>query len=387
MKVLLQKRIGLAFILACSLAIILISNCSGSGDKKSKVGGGSLNKEEATSNDKDSKGSGSTLSCDLIEKCSGNTCECSGNDCCKDDEDCQDVCKNNISKDGLNLSGNARRTCFHLKEEVVKKLFELIEDLEKPKVERLREIGQDTDDMNLLCSAVKELDHDLLSDRIDGYSSTQAKRVLGWMAESPESLEIFENAEDDKGVPMFQKLLQKASGISSDEGVRDGLKEYVVVEDDDAKHIMHWALQSNNTELVRWIHNEIIIDKDEGLCGDDNKSNRPMHDAFDLEKNIKIRKNYGEQACILGIYCGIAPSNSDEDNDFRQEMAELIDNEVEASDFIKEEAAQGGLGLEDDIAEEWGREACCNLNPNFGYSWSNGGFPILTYDTTGCDGS
>ena len=374
MKILLQHKIGVGLILSFSLALFLFSNCTGSQRGTEGVG--------TTEPDKDRKKSSSTqstLSCDLIERCTTNNCECSGSDCCKDDEDCQDQCKDNVSNDGLKLSGAARETCFHLEEEVVKQLFKIIELLDKPKVEKLRDLGQDEDDMNLLCSAVKELDYDLLDDRIEDYSSTDAKRTLGWVSESSGSIDIFENAEDDKGIAMFKRLLQKAGGDSNDNGILKGLDADVSVEDDDEpsgqQHIMRWALQSNNTELVRWINKEVITDSDEGLCGDDNKSNRPV------SGDTTHDKDYGEAACVLGIYCKIASNDDSDDNDFRKEVAELIDNEVEVSDFIKEEAAQGGLkdstasALSDweDIAEEWGYQACEALNRE----WNNSSNDIL----------
>ncbi len=369
MKMLLQNRIWLALLLSSSLALLFISNCT-----TERGSEGPTTSTTASSNDGGSSGSDNTLSCDLIEQCTGNKCQCSGSDCCKDDEDCQDKCKDPLSSDGLKLSGAARDTCFHLEEDMVTKLFNLIDDLDKPKVERLREIGQDTDDMNLICSAVKELDYDLLDDRIENYSTTEAKRVLGWAAESDTAVEIFENAEDDKGLPMFQKLLQKASGGSGDQGVLDGLTKEVIVEDDDDdnQHIMRWALNGSKHKLVRWIHNEIITDKDEGLCGDDNKSNRPTSgtDAHD--------DDYAEAACILGVYCKIAPNDDSEDNDFRQEMAELIDSEVEVSDFIKEDASEGGLKPTnppanwDDLADDWANKACAELKTE----WDNGALDL-----------
>ncbi|MDE0118946.1 MAG: hypothetical protein OXM55_02930 [Bdellovibrionales bacterium] len=361
MKTLLQNKIGLALILSCSLALLFISNCTERGSE------GPPATTNATNDGGSSTGSDSLLSCDLIEKCSGKTCQCSGSDCCKEDEDCQDKCTKSFSDDGLRLRNKtAKNTCFHLQKEMVDRLFELIEDLDKPKVERLGEIGQDEDDMNLICSAVKELDHDLLDERIDEYSSTDAKRVLGWGTESLEALAIFENAEDKEGVPMFQKLLQKASGASGDQGVLDGLTVDVAVEDDsnDEKHVMRWALENNNEALVRWIHNEIIADHDESLCGDKNKSNWPNHHPV----NARFKEKYGDKACILGVYCKIASDTTNSnDNDFRQKMAELIDSEVEISDFIEEVTTEGGLGLGEDPAEDWAYAACTALKSQ----WNN----------------
>ncbi|MDE0118945.1 MAG: hypothetical protein OXM55_02925 [Bdellovibrionales bacterium] len=388
MKILLQNRVWVALILSCSLALLFISNCTPERGSKGNTDNTKIDDNNGVSTGSDS----ALLSCDLIEKCSGKTCQCSGSDCCKEDKDCQDKCTKSFSDDGLRLRNKtAKNTCFHLQKEMVDRLFELIEDLDKPKVERLGEIGQDEDDMNLICSAVKELDYDLLDERIDGYSPTEAKRVLGWVTESLEALEIFENAEDDKGVPMFQKLLQKASGASNDQGILAGLTVDVAIEDDsddEKKHVMRWALENNNEALVRWIHNEIIADHDESLCGDKNKSNWPTNGDADAERAAKFEEEYGEKACILGVYCNMAPSNKEDDNKFRQEMAELIDSEVEVSDFIKEEIVNGGLGLSEEVAEDWKREACCKLNPNSGALWSNGtSLGVLAYDSTGCDGN
>ena len=361
-----------ALLLSCSLALLFVSNCTperGSEGTSSSASSGTSDGGSTT---------GSTLSCDLFEKCSGNDCQCSGSDCCKEDDDCQDMCKDTLSRDGLNLSGSARDTCFHLEEDTVKKLFELIEDLDQARVDRLREIGQDEDDMELLCSAVKELDYDLLGDRIDGYTGSDAKKALGWLAESEYAVAIFENAEDDKGVPMFRNLLQQRGSGSDDAAILDGLKEFVDVEDDDgdSSTVMHWALDSSNHELVRWIHEKIIAADDDALCGDDNASNRPDPPSGVNQQDHK--EDYGEPACILGVYCHISSGNNSDDNKFRKEMADLIDSDVDVSHFIKADTAEGGLGLSEDIAEDWKLEACCKLKESD--SWTDGsGLVLLNY--------
>ena len=366
MKILLQNRMWVALILSCSLALLFVSNCTperGSEGTSSSASSGTSDGGSTT---------GSTLSCDQIEKCSGSKCECSGSDCCKEDEDCKDTCENTLSNDGLDLNGDAEDTCLHMEEDVVKKLFEIIDDLDKAKVDDLRDIGQDKEAMELLCSAVKKLDYNLLDDRIDDYTSaSKARKALGWIAESTYATAIFENAEDKKGVPMFQKLLQKASGDSGDDGILNGLGEDVTVEDNDEeqRYVMRWALESSNHELVRWIHNEIIVGNKKGLCG--KESNRPNAP----NNNEDHKDDYGEPACILGVYCKIAADDISEDNDFRKEMAELIDSEVEVSDFIKQPIADGGLGglADEDDADEWVSEACNKLET----TWSGGNLSLF----------
>ena len=354
MKILLQTKMWVALILSFSLPLLFFSNCDRS--KQGTQGPGSSSNTGGIGDG--GTLSGDKLSCDQIELCKGDDCTCSGSDCCEENEKCKDTCKDSFN-DGLGLHSDARDTCEHLERSVVERLFELIEKLSDPNKDKLSDIGNNDDDLELLCSAVKELDHELLADRIDKYTSSDAKKVLGWVAENEKVIEIFKNAEDKKGVPMFKSLLQKAGdGTTGDDKILAGLTVDVIVEDDDAEHVMSWAFDRGNEDLVKWIHNEIIIDRDKGLCG--KEANQPTESNNDD----------GEQACILGVYCKIASDNKDNDNKFRKNVAEDIDSN-DVDDFIRAVVSDGGLGVTND-ADEWPYAACEALQAQ----WNNGSLDL-----------
>ena len=259
---------------------------------------------------------------------------------------------------------------FDLDDETVEDLVFLFDDvLEKPDDEKLDDLKKE--DVELICAAVKELDYKVLDDRLDYSSSSRPKYVLEWVAKTKEAIEIFENAEDNEGLKMFKKLLSRAGGNSGtgDEDVLAGLIENVASESDEDKNVIQVALDENNDRLVEYIHNDIIADEDE-LCSD---TNLPTVDSSvnkldcsaksgsgdDLD-NTAYRSDSAEDACILGVYCKMAPGNGDDANEFRKDIAEYLKHRNIAN-FIEQSVDDGGLGLTDDDADDWTPAVCTRL--------------------------
>ena len=373
MKTLLKNKIGWALVLAVLMSLFLVSNCTSDPGTGRTTTTTTTTTGGTTSSERESK-----LACEL-PSCSGTCCEDVENDKCK--KKCTRSYKN-----GLGISGSDNRDlCFDMGEKDVEKLLDITVVIDKANDDKLNELGNSEERMNLLCAGVSKLDYGILDDRIKRYSTTDAKRLLGWAAEFETALDVFENAEDDKGVPMFERLLSKADGGTvSDSNILGGLTtEVKTKEADDAEannkpYFMRWALDRGNEEFAQWVHDEIIEDDEDGLCKD---SNLPIP----IVSSGSPENDYKEAACLLAVYCKMAPGNTSEDNEFRKNIAEGIAQSSDVSDLIKEAVtdpnSKGGLGLssDDSDAEEWTRKACCQLNKK----WKNGGLGDLGLGTDG----
>ena len=349
MKTLSHIKWVVVILFGCLAVTLISTNCSPNpGQEVSRPGG-----SDSDGNDDRVRTRG-TLKCELP----------SGNGSCEKDDDCVDWCE-----DDLDLSGDARDMCFDLDVDTVERLDELFNDVfDKPDGEKLDDLKDE--DVELVCAAVKELDHELLEERLNYSSPSRPKYVLEWVAETKEAIEIFENAEKDEGLKMFKRLLSEAGGGSGtvDGEVLEGLTEDV--DSDDTNTVLRIALDENNDRLVDYIHDNIIADEDE-LCSNTNLP-KPQatctaitnggtdyassgSDGYD-----DAASDYGEEACILGVYCKIASANNDSHNEFRKDMAEHL-NSRNIANFIEEPIQDGGLGLTEDDAEDWTHKVCAQL--------------------------
>ena len=339
MKVFLNLKTGVVLTLSCLLFLAVVVSCS----RKSSTETGGQNEPI----EEKKKG---ILTCEL-PRCGGS------DDCCyEEDEKCDHWCESD-----LDLSGKHYDACVALRKDTVEELVKLFEEkLKKPKEEDLDDL--DKEEQELICGAVKELDHDILGDRIDNYNHTRAKRFLAWAGENPGVADIFKNAEDDEGVKMFKRLLYRASGGAgeiTDQGVLDGLA--VGVNSDEAgEHVLYMAFDDNNENLVDFIHEEIVSHKDE-LCDD---KNHPVPDDTQVVDSntgdVYASTGFEKEACVLGVYCKIAAAGDDA-SDFRHDMAKFLGDGGDMADFIEESLKDGGLGGTEDDGEDWRDAACANL--------------------------
>lgn len=340
MKVFLNLKAGVVLTLCCLLFLAVVVNCS----RKSSTGPEGQDipiKEEK-------KG---ILTCEL-PRCGGS------DDCCyEEDEECDNWC----GRGELDLSGKHYDACVALRKDTLEELVKLFEEkLKKPKEDDLDDL--DKEEQELICGAVKELDHDILGDRIDNYNHTRAKYFLEWVGKNQGVADIFKNAENDEGVKMFKRLLYRASGgagETTDQGVLDGLA--VGVNSEEAgEHVLYMAFGHQNENLVKFIHKEIVSHKDE-LCDD---KNHPVPDdtqVVDTDTgDVYASTGFEKEACVLGVYCKIAAAGDDA-SDFRKDMAKFLRRGGNVADFIKESLQGGGLGLTEDDAEDWKDAACANL--------------------------
>ena len=358
---------------------MVVVSCTDSGQQttsSSSSSGGTSSDTNKDAKDDDTP----LLSCSLPS--------CSGSDCCsKDDDKCEDWCTDN--KD-LDLSGKAATKCLALEKDVVEELVKIFETLKKASADKLSDL--DDDDIELICAGVKELDSGLWGDIIDDYSAQKAKRVLNWISDNEAIVEVFENAEDDDGIEMFKDLLKKAAGGSEDgyAKILKGLETVVntTADADDRRPLIALATKNGRDRLVRYIHEELIVDEDEGICGQ--SSNRPVANQasgkYLSAEEEEANDNFKEEACILAVYCKIDNKIPDDDNSsankdkFRKNIADTVDS-GDVTSFIKTEQTDGGLdptsagangavpvAIDDDDADEWSENACKNLK----HFWKDG---------------
>ena len=376
MKILLRPGTIIILLLSVFLTVALVSGCSSEqGQTTPRDTGGDDDDDDDAKDDRRKR---AKLKCEL-PKCSGSDC-CDKEDSDGDlDEDCEDWCKKDLS-----LSGDAYDNCLALDRAVIAEgdeddlLFLFDERLKRPQIDELETLK--TKEVDLICAAVKHLDSDLLSDRVDNYGSADSEGMLEWLATKETVLEIFDSAEDDDGLKMVKKLLETAAALKGDAGILKGLGTDVS-DDSDDDNVLELALKAKNKEFVNFIHDDIITHEDE-ICS---KENQPSPDTLQILPSTGTYpdQGYGYEACVLAAYCKIAPNNTDADNDFRKDIADFV-SENSVVNFIRRKAEDGGLDiadaelddtsnppdyyqLDEDDAEEWSYKACVNLK----YFWDN----------------
>ncbi len=363
-------------VLSPFMAMFFMLNCSSPVEEGTQTGGRTNKRNEDTKQT-------NVLKCNL-PKCSGSKC------CDKEDEECTDYCGDS---DYLNLSGDGYHKCLALEKKFVHdKLVIIFKDvLEDPDEEKLIQKIQE-EELDIICSAMKELSLDLLEDLIDDYGPYEAQLLLNYVGVKKPALELFtKTQEKEDGIDLFKKLLEKAgdsSGTATKEAkMLQALKDKSEFQDENEVSLLERALNNNNKDLVHFIHKNIVHDKDEGLCGGDNERFHPQ--PVDRAQDIKYDANdpnlipgYGagsgvpsalsfasdrsQYACILAFYCYI--DNTRGGNILRKKLAWLL-KESGVRSFIKSPVRKGGLNLSSQKAQdEWPHQACFELN----LRWKNG---------------
>ena len=364
MKTIYKLSAGLALTLSIVLMLVLVSGCEGKGSGETAptptpASGGDSGQTEA-------------FSCALPA--------CSGDDCCnEDDSDCDDWCNDNSH---LDLSGDTAKKCRGLAKDTVKDLLRFFGTSSRGLSDPNKVFTQPTEekldalkntDIALICGAVKELDSDLLKNKVEGYTPLHARRVLNWIAQKEATIEIFNNAEgDNKDREIMKILLHKASngtGTPTDAGVLAGLSANV--NNDNDQNVLAIAEDEDNESLIQYLHQR-IIGSDKELC---KSANLPAPSSAYSGSARTDANSFKDQACVLAVYCKIAPAGNSKNQDFRKRVASLVDGSKEVEDFIKTAKTDGGLdgegtaSISDEDATEWPDQACTNLTS----FWEDGG--------------
>lgn len=346
MKNLSRIKIGAVLVLIISglAGLALITSCgTGEGTRSGTSSSGKDPGSSSSGNDDDDE---ITLDCSLSSK--GSPCE--------DSKKCEDWCD-----DELELSGSALDECKDLGEDTVEDLVKVFDDVfRKPTQDDLNDL--DLEDLELMCGAVKKIGRDILEEKTDDYTASSARNFLAWMAEKDEVLDIFKTIEeteedgDEEALKMIKALIEKIGSGNGDEAILNGLKAPTLGEEGD-QHFLAIAQDNNNSGLIKYIHNN-LIDNDQELCDEDNHpSALAAPTSASSDKGVSERTD-GREACVLGVYCTIAPPKSDDDTseELREKISQIVS--INFNRLVKASVADGGFGLTEEDAEEWTNNAC-----------------------------
>ena len=150
---------------------------------------------------------------------------------CEGDEDCEEICKDIYNRRSV------REDCIELSAEQVDKLDEIYEAFENPSDDDLEEI--DPEDFELFV----EIDLRPLDTLIGKLSSSEAKRVLAWIADDEAIAEVFQEEDDD--YDLLKELLDALGGT-----LQDALGKTVA----DGDSFMEIIIDNNELAL-EWVHN------------------------------------------------------------------------------------------------------------------------------------
>ena len=327
-------------LLTSFLTVIFVTvNCS-----KSNTGTNVSDRDDRDRDDRDD---------DRRSRTSCNLPTCSGSDCCdEDDKDCEDYCE-----DDLDLRGDDLERCYELEKDLVEELVEIFDKIDDGRSDDFEDIT-DSDDVELICAAVRELDEDLLKDRVD--SQGEARAFLGWLGSIEDGEKIFERIRDeDDARDLLESILEEAGSGSGAAAIFDALvNQNVDLEDsDDEEPFLFFANEESRDDLIEYVHKEIIAGN-EGFC--DERSNWPDVDDSASSPVTNADETDQEAACILATYCAVDVGNdsgdeSDEES-FREDIADLLSDAEK--DLIEDSKEDGGLGLRRNDAKNLTNEAC-----------------------------
>ena len=357
MKQLLQNKIGIILIIvSCFLTLFFVSNCTTENGSSSSSSSSSSGTTDSSDDDP------SVLACEDLSECSS---------CCTESE-CRKFCTKAVPKGlGMSLSD-----CKTMEEEDVNAMKDINDKLEDADDEKLKDISSSEEDMELLCSVVKK-DYNYLHDHIKKYNKSDAQKFLGWLAEESTVIDMFEALDEDDAIKIVELLLHRVGGgktnTPTDETVLKGLTVDVKSEsakDEENPHFLRWMLDGGDDteDFVKWFHEHIVEEESDGLCKNKNLPNLDLGSTTDKDRQ--------RAACILAVYCHLAPGDTGEYNEFREKMAGLVGDSSDIEDLITDNTRnQGGLSQlgtritdSDDATESWPRVVCCELSDE----WKSG---------------
>ena len=181
---------------------------------------------------------------------------------CEWDEDCEDICKDIYNRRSV------RDDCMELPVKQVEKLEEIYETFENPSDNDLASI--DSVDFETFV----EIDLRPLDTLIGKLSSSEAKRVLAWIADDPDIAEVFQ--EEDDEYDLLKKLLQNLNpDIKTALNQKIAVREFISATPESEKlshaesSFMEIIIDNNETALD-WVHNffyeECAARNDEEVC-------------------------------------------------------------------------------------------------------------------------
>ena len=244
---------------------------------------------------------------------------------CENDRECEDMCKDIYNRRSV------REDCLTLALEQVEKLWEIYEIFENPKEDDLENI--DPDDFEIFV----EIDLRPLDTLIGKFGTSDAKKVLTWMLEEPDIVEIFQDEDDD--FDLLKELLKALNSTSGSQQYQQALAKNI----DGGDSFIEIAASDEGAALD-WIHGFFSEQ-----CDSDSK---------------------GEEVCIFkDWYCAVSLNNDSWDSlvgyeDFAEIVDEILSEYTVDSPppwWTEDTEARDLSTTGSDNQLEW----LCNQQPNF----------------------
>ena len=111
----------------------------------------------------------------------------------------------------------------------------------------------------------------------------------------------------------FENYYSRPQVRKGDKGVVVGLFEKVDTEDasdhdePDETSVVRWAFRRSNEVLAQWIHEQIIVEEDDGICS---AKNYPKIDRSASNPIPVGQTKSADRTCVLAVYCAIARENN-----------------------------------------------------------------------------
>ena len=153
---------------------------------------------------------------------------------CERDRECEDFCKDIYNRRSV------REDCLALPLSQVEKLWEIYEIFRNPKEDDLEII--DPEDFEIFV----EIDLQPLDTLIGKFGTSEAKRVLAWIAGEPDIVEIFQDEDDD--FDLLKELLKSLNSNAGAQQYQQALSKTI-----DRDSFIEIAI-SDNGPALDWIH-------------------------------------------------------------------------------------------------------------------------------------
>ena len=153
---------------------------------------------------------------------------------CERDRECEDLCKDIYNR------RTVRKDCLALPVSQVEKLWEIYDIFRNPREDDLEII--DPEDFEIFV----EIDLQPLDTLIRKFGTSEAKRVLAWIAEEPDIVEIFQDEDDD--FDLLKELLKSLNSNAGAQQYQQALSKTI-----DRESFIEIAISDNGLALD-WIH-------------------------------------------------------------------------------------------------------------------------------------
>ena len=280
----------------------------------------------------------------------------SSGDKCEGDDDCEEMCEDLFS------SRSKREDCEELDEDIVDGMFTAFNDrngyLEDPDEDDLEDIHPDAVENAL------DIDERVWTDLIKDYSSSQAKRVLYWIATNKEIYDAMDSSLDEDDLEdIFEQLIsenvrnQKFYQFIEEELEDDDEDNFINLAYDDGSDAASFIIERAVDDCEEKTNHKLITEEDhrkpacllEVLCDHkDSRNNYIFEDSFDyILSDVGDLRDYIEDGKD-----GLVSSSSCTGNDCSDSCGSKKDPDAGSGSNIK--CFSDGLEVDDRDSDDLG---------------------------------